>query len=204
MGLGCMPPQPTSQTYLPPRKSLLHYFDTTTATVGSGHQMTSDKGEIQATNWSSKRAAPSLHQSKQTKKYKFAPDSLGKILEQSVQRLRTSTGWDAFVLQTRGAPHIRDDVHTVPHPAATMMKRIRDHGAPVETTTMPWDRSKIEERLRRGSHKSVDEHVDFVRDEMADFAKKGFWAVLPYDEVKHLPNLRLSPLHQRRDLTDLV
>ena len=29
---------------------------------------------------------------------------------------------------------------------------------------------------------------------MADFANKGFWAVLPYDKVKHLQNLQLSPL----------
>ena len=69
------------------------------------------------------------------------------------------------------------------------MKHIQDHGAIVETTTKLWEHSKIEERLRRGSHSSVDEHVDFVRDEMADFAEKGFWAVLPYDEVKHLQNL---------------
>ena len=173
MGWGCMPPQPPSQTYLPPQMSLLHY-NTTTATMGSGPSITSKKEERQGTKGSSKRAAPSLHTTKDTKKYKFAPDSLGKALEQSVQHLRASAGWEAFVLQTRGARHIRDDVHNVPHPAANLMKRIQDHGATVETTTKPWERSKIEERLRRGSHSSVDEHVDFVRDEMADFAKKVF------------------------------
>ena len=29
---------------------------------------------------------------------------------------------------------------------------------------------------------------------MADFIEKGFWTVLPFDVVKDLPNLRLSPL----------
>ena len=116
----------------------------------------------------------SLHTTKDTKKYKFAPDSLGKALEQSVIRLRASAVWDAFVLQTRGAWHIRDDVHNVPHPAANLMKCIQDHRATVETTTEPWERSKIEKRVCRGSHSSIDEHVDFVRDEMADFADKGF------------------------------
>ena len=48
---------------------------------------------------------------------------------------------------------------------------------------------KVEERLCQGSHSSIDEHVDFIRDKMADFAEKGFWAVLPYDKVKHLQNL---------------
>jgi hypothetical protein len=46
----------------------------------------------------------------------------------------------------------------------------------------------------RGSHHSVAAHVAFVRDEMADFAAKGFWTVLPFDLIQHLPGLRLSPL----------
>ena len=144
---------------------------------------TSKQEERQGSIGSSKRAAPNLQTCKDTKKYKFAPDSLGKALESSVQRLRASSGWETFVLQTRGAQHIRENVHNVPHPAADLLKRIRDHGAIVETATEPWERSKIEERLRRGSHNLVNKNVDFIRDEMADFAEKGFWAVLPYNEV---------------------
>jgi hypothetical protein len=41
---------------------------------------------------------------------------------------------------------------------------------------------------------TTDEHLDFVQEEMADFARKGFWTVLPYGLVKHLCGLRLSPL----------
>jgi hypothetical protein len=40
----------------------------------------------------------------------------------------------------------------------------------------------------------MHEHVDFIRDEMADFESKGFWTVLPYELVKHLRGLHLSPL----------
>jgi hypothetical protein len=29
---------------------------------------------------------------------------------------------------------------------------------------------------------------------MADMVEKGFWAVVPYTQVRHLPNLRLSPI----------
>jgi hypothetical protein len=65
---------------------------------------------------------------------------------------------------------------------------------PVVTHTTGWSPADLEARLLRGSHQSVDAHVDFVRDEMADFAAKGFWTVLPYDLVRHLPGLRLSPL----------
>jgi len=48
--------------------------------------------------------------------------------------------------------------------------------------------------LDRGPHKSALDHVDFVREEFADFSEKGFWTVLPYDHVKDFPNLQLSPL----------
>jgi hypothetical protein len=33
-----------------------------------------------------------------------------------------------------------------------------------------------------------------MHEEMADFVIKGFWTVLPFDLVKDLPNLWLSPL----------
>ena len=68
-GWGCMPPQPPSQTYLPPRMSLLHYT-TTTATMGPGPTtMTSEQEERQGSIGSSKRAAPNLQTRKDTKKY---------------------------------------------------------------------------------------------------------------------------------------
>jgi hypothetical protein len=61
---------------------------------------------------------------------------------------------------------------------------------PVVTRGPAWTHHEVADRLHRGSHKSTHEHVDFVCDEMADFANKGFWTVL----VKHLRGLRLSPL----------
>jgi hypothetical protein len=50
------------------------------------------------------------------------------------------------------------------------------------------------EKLARNSHPSAAAHLDFVRDELGDFVDKRFWVVLPYDEVKDLPRLHLSPL----------
>jgi len=52
----------------------------------------------------------------------------------------------------------------------------------------------LDECLTRGPHASAQNHVDFVRDELSDFLEKGFWTVLPYRLIRHLPNLRLSPL----------
>jgi hypothetical protein len=47
--------------------------------------------------------------------------------------------------------------------------------------------------MERGPHKPAHDYQDFLREEMADFVKKGFWMVLPYDKVKHVKNLRVSP-----------
>ena len=48
--------------------------------------------------------------------------------------------------------------------------------------------------LARGSHQSALSHMEFLRDEMADMIDQGYWVILPYSNVLHLPHLRLSPL----------
>ena len=60
--------------------------------------------------------------------------------------------------------------------------------------TKPWDREAISIALARGSHQSALGHLEFLRDEMADMIDQGYWVILPYSAVLHLPNLRLSPL----------
>ena len=95
------------------------------------------------------------------------------------------------------------DLEHLPHPASRLLVSFRDHGMPVVTSTTGWSDSDIDARLQRGSHKSTEDHIDFVREEMADFAQKGFWTVLPYEAVRelsrlpgfrHLRSLRVSPL----------
>jgi hypothetical protein len=48
--------------------------------------------------------------------------------------------------------------------------------------------------MNRGSHQSADEYLGFVEEEMTDFIRKGFWLVLPFAAVQHLPDLRILPL----------
>lgn len=45
-----------------------------------------------------------------------------------------------------------------------------------------------------GPHKSTHKYLDFLREEMAEFVKEGFWMVLPYDKVKHTCALALQVL----------
>lgn len=48
--------------------------------------------------------------------------------------------------------------------------------------------------MSRGSHPSAAAHHEFLREEMAEMLQQRFWIILPYDLVKHIPALRLSPL----------
>ena len=73
-------------------------------------------------------------------------------------------------------------------------------GAPAVLSTKPWSQRLLEARIRRGSHQSCLEFLDFLREELLDFTKKGFWLVLPYRMVQllqslgHLLGLRVSPM----------
>ena len=135
--------------------------------------------------------------------YKFGDDSLGKLVLSSVHHLHSSPTWASYVASTRGQSHLSPDLERLPHPASRLLVSLRDHGMPVITGTTGWSDADFDARLQRGSHTSTRDHVDFVRDEMADFARKGFWTVLPYEAVRdlrrlpgfrHLRSLRVSPL----------
>ena len=73
-------------------------------------------------------------------------------------------------------------------------------GVPAVLSSKPWSKQLLEARIKRGSHKSCLEFLDFLREELLDFTKKGFWLVLPYRMVQqlqalgHLLGLRVSPM----------
>jgi hypothetical protein len=49
-------------------------------------------------------------------------------------------------------------------------------------------------RMKRGPHQSAQAHIEFLREEMLDFIKKGFWLLLPYSELRPLLNLIIHPI----------
>ena len=59
--------------------------------------------------------------------------------------------------------------------------------------TEPLTQEQLREQLDRGCHQSAQNHAAFLREEMADYVESGFWLVLPYELIKDLPGLRLSP-----------
>jgi hypothetical protein len=121
-------------------------------------------------------------------------DRLGKLVASSILCLASSPTWAHFVQSSRPYLHLSEHVQTLPHRAAPLLHQLRTQGAPVVFHTPPWDTERLNACVARGPHSSAIDHAAFVRDEMAEFVEKGFWTVLPYRSVQHLPNLRLSPL----------
>lgn len=121
-------------------------------------------------------------------------DTLRKLVTGYAKTFRTLP-WPLFVRSVRGRPCLAEHVQALPHRAATeLLENLRADGAPVEFTTAEWSQDRKDAAMERGSHASAQNYLGFVEHEMVDFIYKGFWVVLPYDVVKHLPNLRLSPL----------
>ena len=129
-----------------------------------------------------------------SEKRQLLHDRLGKTVQSSMIFFENARSWSQFVQTVRGCSHIRSTVGTLPHPAAALLKRLQTVGVPIVTTGTPWTAQQLDEKVARGPHKSANEHCEFVREEMAEFCEKGFWVVLPYDMVKQLPGLKLSPL----------
>jgi hypothetical protein len=83
------------------------------------------------------------------------------------------------------------------------MKQYAQRGAPVGLETAPWTSGRKDAAIARGPHKSAYDFQDFLRTELLDMVRKHTWMVLPYRVVRHLKNLRVSPIgvvpqHKRR------
>jgi hypothetical protein len=111
-----------------------------------------------------------------------------------LQRLNVCTmkkGWHRTCLELRGHRNdITAGAQHLPHPAGPYLDRISRNGAPVVLQSPPWDQKTKDERFARGPHKSALDHVEFLGTEFLDFAQKGYWMLIPYDDIKHEQGLR--------------
>ena len=69
--------------------------------------------------------------------------------------------------------------------------------------TPPWTLAQRDAAVLRGPHKSSQDFITFLRDELADMVDRATWVVLPYRSLRLIPNLRISPMgvvpqHERR------
>ncbi len=118
------------------------------------------------------------------------PPDLGKYIERDVKLLRR-LGWQKFVQHRRQ----RGDIGNLQfhHPAMHTLHQYKHHGVPVRLSTPPWSKQRLQQALHRGAHRSCFDYIDFLETEFVEMIRKSQWVVLPYDEVKHLPYLRVSP-----------
>lgn len=121
-------------------------------------------------------------------------DRLGTLLNKCSAMLDESSSWKDFVSKVHGPSSLQDNMQLLDHPAGEFLASLHEHGVPCIQSDPDWTLSQLDERMARGCHRSATEHKAFIRDEMADFVDSGFYAVLPYSKVRHLPGLRLSPL----------
>ena len=89
---------------------------------------------------------------------------------------------------------IAPSVKEVPHKAGRVLDYLRQHGAPVRTSTLPWTTDQCDDAIHRGAHQSSHGEREFVASEMLEFCEQGYWLVAPYSAVRDLPGLRISPL----------
>jgi len=130
-------------------------------------------------------------------------DELSGMAADFAARL-SATDFRRLVHSVRGRSDLHDDVRSVPHAAGSLLDRMRRVGVPVPLSTPPLDDIVRGAAIAYGSHSSCDLNPEFLRSEMADFVRKGFWMVLPYSAVEGLAHLRLSPagLVPQRDRRD--
>jgi hypothetical protein len=117
--------------------------------------------------------------------------NLRKYIDHDTHLLAT-VGWNEFVRERRGRGDLGD--LEFEHPAARLLHHVGTRGVPIVLTTPPWDSQRIYAAATRGPHKSAYEYQDFLRNEMGDMILRRQWIVLPYNAIKDLPGLRLSPI----------
>jgi hypothetical protein len=133
--------------------------------------------------------------SRATKRARIMTDQLGEFIRLHSIMFQ-QMAWSDLIrsIRKRGDLDIKSPGEFFPHPALDLLKSFQRTGVPVVMSTRPWTTKRRTIHVRRGSHKSCLAHLGFIRSEMLDFVKKGYWMVLPYRLVKDLPQLRLSPL----------
>jgi len=111
-------------------------------------------------------------------------DELGKLVRKHTELFRTKD-WRSFVTDLQGRGDLQPNADSLKnHQAHGLLKVLATTRAPAVLHTKPWSEARIESTLKRGSHKSCNGHLDFLREELLDFVRKGFWVLLPYQIFK--------------------
>ena len=108
--------------------------------------------------------------------------------------LECNCDWVSFVHRVCTRPCLHENVKSLPHSAAANLHDLRADGAPIQCTTTMLAPKRKDRYMQRGPHPSTRPYLHFLKLDMADMITKGYWVVLPYDLVKGIPNLHISPM----------
>ena len=120
---------------------------------------------------------------------------LGKIVDNLAGLFwECNCDWISFIHCVHTRPCLHENVKSLPHSAAAYLHDLRADGAPVQCTTPMWASECKDRSMQWGPHPSTRPYLHFLESDMADMITKGYWVVLPYDLVKDISNLRISPM----------
>ena len=120
---------------------------------------------------------------------------LGKLVDKLTGLfLECNCDWVSFVHHVCTRPCLHENVKSLPHSVAAYPHDLRADGAPVQCTTPMWASDRKNQSMQRGPHLSTRPYLHFLELDMADMITKGYWVVLPYELVKDIPNLCISPM----------
>jgi hypothetical protein len=109
-----------------------------------------------------------------------------------LQKLR-QLGWQAFIRSVQPPSEFVQNLHSLCHPAASLLASMQQDGVPVRLSTAATT-SETDAAVERGPHQSARQHIEFLQQEFSNMERKGHWVTLPYSAVRELPNLRVSPM----------
>ena len=121
-------------------------------------------------------------------------DTLGEYIHLDTSLFLDSKCWHDFYTARRSRTNFAPHLRRLCHRAASMLDRFSRAGVPVLLSSEPWTLQQKDAAMTRGNHPSALAFTTFLREEFADMRSKGMFLILPYDLVRHLPQLRLSPI----------
>ena len=121
-------------------------------------------------------------------------DDLGEFILRDTKYFKEDGTWNGLFNSCKGPTNFHKNLKHLQHSASRLLHKFSKSGVPVLLKTRPWTLKEKDLAMARGNHLSARQFTEFLRIEMGDMRKKGIFIVIPYDLVRHLDGLRLSPM----------
>ena len=89
------------------------------------------------------------------------PDNIGKYVARDAREVKR-LGWTEFVRRQRGRGDFAS-LEDVKHPARGLLRQYKHRGAPVVLMSGSWTEGERQAALKRGKHRSANEHTLSLR-----------------------------------------